>query len=136
MKKSSLKKVLGIILFFTLLFTVLSSTVSARYQYIAILSVGFQINSSGLAEFDGCVDPSNSNTKTDLTVELQKKSGSTWNNDGSWSASGTGTNTILKSVGLYVVHGTYRVVVTAKVYSSSSGALLETEDITSREVTY
>ena len=136
MKKSSLKKVLGIILLLTLLFNVLSTTVSARYQYIAILAVGLQISSSGLAEFDGYVAPSNSNTRTDLTVELQKKSGSTWNKEGSWSDSGTGTNSVLKSVSLYVVHGTYRVVVTAKVYSSSSGALLESESITSREVTY
>ena len=102
------------------------------YIFVAHLAVN---QSTGLATADGLVLPSNNSTNTKLTTELQKKSGSSWVKEYSWEASGEGTDTVYTSSLRYVVKGTYRVVVTAKIYSSS-GSLLETQDITSKEVTY
>ena len=135
MKKTYFKKTLSIILLVAILLVALSSTVSARYQNIAILYAGLTIDSNGLAYCEGMVKPSDSTTNTTLTVELQKKSGNSWGFVDSWSGSGTGTALLSKFGQRYVVRGTYRVVVTAKVYSSS-GTLLENENIISREVTY
>ena len=113
-----------------------STTVSARYTYIHNLSSTISISTSGLAKSTGLVDPSNSSTNTTLTVELQKKTNGVWVLDGGpWSDSGTGTNTVALQGKKYVVHGTYRVVVTAKIYSSS-GILLENESCISPELTY
>jgi hypothetical protein len=134
MKKGCLKKVFGIVLCFSLIFTFLSFTASARYQYITILQAGLAINSSGLATCSGLVKSSDSSTSTTLTVELQKYS-SGWKYDDSWNTSGKGTASIPLTAQKYVGHGLYRVVVTAKVYSSS-GTLLETQSVLSNEVTY
>lgn len=135
MQKNYFKKALGFILFLAVMITALSSTVSARYQYIDVLSVSLTINSSGLSNHGGYVMPSDSNTSTTLSVELQKKNGSSWDNEDSLSASGSGTRTVSKSGSKYVGRGTYRVVLTARVYSSS-GTLLETQSVISHEVTY
>jgi len=135
LKKKHLKKVLGIVLLLAVMVTALSTTVSARYKHIDMIVASLTINSSGLATCEGGVYPSDSDTNTTLIVELQKFSGGSWGKDDSWSTSGTGTNTIMLSGKKYVVHGKYRVVVTAKVYSSS-GALLENESCISHEVTY
>jgi len=135
MKKTYFKKALGIVLLLVVMFTALSSTVSARYQYIDVLHATLSINSSGLASCGGYAMPSNSNTNSPVTVELQRKSGNSWTSEYSWSGSSTGTWTAAASGTRYVVRGTYRVVTTAKVYSSS-GSLLETQSVTSGEVTY
>ena len=134
--KTSVKKVISIILLFAVLATAaLNFTVSARYKYIDVLTSSCSITSKGLAESEGTVWPSDDTTKTTLTVELQKKSGSSWVYEDSWSASGTGTNTVAKYGAKYVVRGTYRAVVTAKIYSSG-GSLLETQSCISHEMTY
>jgi hypothetical protein len=135
MKKTYFKKALGIVLLLVVMFTALSSTVSARYKYIDIIGASLSINSSGLASCGGYVMPSDSNTNSTVTVELQRKSGNSWTSEYSWSGSSTGTWTAAASGTRYVVRGTYRVVTTAKVYSSS-GSLLETQSVTSSEVTY
>jgi len=134
MQKSYSKKALGIILLFAMVFAVLTPTVSARYQYITILTTALSINSSGLANCSGAVKPSDSSTKTTLTVELQKSSGG-WKYEYSWSTSGSGAANIPLAGQRYVTKGLYRVVVTAKVYSSS-GTLLETQSVISHEVAY
>ena len=134
MKKGYLKRAFGIILCFAMIFAFSGLTVSARYQYITTLNAGLSINSSGLATCSGLVKPSDNDTSTTLTVELQKYS-SGWKYDDSWNTSGTGTKNVQLSAQKYVVRGLYRVVVTAKVYSSS-GKLLETQSLMSHEVTY
>jgi len=138
MKKSYFKKIFSIVLLLAVIVTALNLTVSARYNYIDLLSSGLSINSIGLATCTGVVTPSYNDTKATLNVELQKKvSNNVWSPEGgAWSGSGTGNNPIAVEGKKYVVHGTYRVLVTAKIYSSSSGALLETQSMYSPEVTY
>jgi len=135
MKKNCFTKAISIILFLAVIVTALSITVSARYKYIDILGASLTINSSGLASCSGYVCPSDNSTNTTLTVELQKKSGNSWVSEYSWSGSSVGMRTAVASGTRYVVRGTYRVVSTANVYSSS-GTLLETQSVTSKEVTY
>jgi len=87
MKKGCLKKAFGVILCFAMIFAFSSFPVSARYQYIAVLNAGLSINSSGFATCSGLVKPSDNDTSTTLTVELQKYS-SGWKYDDSWNTSG------------------------------------------------
>ena len=134
MRKNNLKKAISIILLIMVLLITLSTAVSARYQYIAILGASLSINSNGLATCEGQVRPSDNDTSTTLTVELQKQSNG-WIYVDSWSTSGEGARNIIKSAQKYIARGKYRVVVTAKVYSSS-GSLLENQSVISHEVTY
>ena len=78
---------------------------------------------SYLSGFASAYDSSHT---TRLTVQLQKSSVGGWSTIKSWSASATGTSIAGLEENYYVVHGTYRVCATAKVYSAS-GALLESK---------
>jgi len=134
-----IKKILSMLLLLTVMVTVLAVSASARYSHIDSLLVGLSIDSNGLAVCNGTVKPSDSNTRTELTVALEQKINGVWNSANpveSWTASGIGKATITKTGSRYVYKGTYRVVATAKVYDSSTGALLENESYISSERTY
>lgn len=135
MKKNCFKKALGIILVLAVIVSALNFTVSARYKHIDGIYASLSISSSGLATCEGLILPSDNNTSTTLIVELQYYSNGSWTYNDSWYAYGTGRNIVAKSAQKYVVHGKYRVVSTAKIYSSS-GTLLENESCISPEFTY
>jgi len=134
--KKNFKKLISIILLLVIIASVLSTTVSARYQYIGILGVGLSIDpSSGWAACSGYLVPSNYSTSNYLTVELQKSYMNTWVKDTSWIDSSTNGHSITIGGYKYVARGTYRVVATAWIYNAY-GTLLEKEDIISYVVTY
>ena len=140
--RNHFRKALGIILFIAIIFTALSSAVSATigisplYQHISAISASLSIASNGLATAGGTVLPSTSNSTTTLTVELQRQSGNTWEYLQSWSNSGSGTRTIAQQGQRFVVRGTYRVLVTAVVRCSSTNRVLETATRLSHEITH
>lgn len=93
-----------------------------------MLSGGLSIDSYGLANCTGLIIPSNSNTRTFLTVTLEQYNNGSWAGIESWTNSGSGIASISKTGKRYVDRGKYRVVVNAKVYDSFSGSLLEDEN--------
>ncbi|NBJ16528.1 MAG: hypothetical protein FNP40_13395 [Dehalobacter sp. 4CP] len=112
-----------------------SGTVSPLFTYILQLNVGLEIDSSGKAACLGKATLYSGTNRVDLTVQLQKFTGSSWSAIKTWTSSGVGMSgtTILQNY--YVVSGTYRVSATAKVYNSS-GNLLETATAYSPTATY
>ena len=101
-----------------------------------MLSGGLSIDSNGLATCSGLVIPSKSTTRTFLTVTLEKYNNGSWAVIESWTNSGSGIASISKTGKQYVSRGTYRVVVNAKVYDTSSGELLEDVSYTTSKKTY
>ena len=128
------KKACIIILAF--IFVLFCLPLYARYSYITMLSGGLSIDSYGLANCTGLIIPSNSNTRTFLTVTLEQYNNGSWAGIESWTNSGSGIASISKTGKRYVDRGKYRVVVNAKVYDSFSGSLLEDENFTTSEKTY
>ncbi|HWQ51434.1 MAG TPA: hypothetical protein VN369_06475, partial [Terriglobales bacterium] len=110
-------------------------TVSPQYAYISALISALEINSSGKAVCAGAVILTSNNNSVELTVTLQKKSGSAWSAVKSWTEWGEGKDGVTMENSYYVISGTYRVAVTAKVYNSS-GTLVETQTQYSKQVTY
>ncbi len=108
---------------------------SPRFSYILSMSAGLEINSAGKAVCGGTVTPSSNTYTSDLTVSLQQKTGTGWSTIKSWTDSGEGYLGVNLEGHWYVVHGTYRVCSTAKIYSSS-GTLLETQLFYSAERIY
>lgn len=109
--------------------------IAPQFTYISLLSPGLSINSSGKATCIGLASAYDSSHTTELTVELQKSSGSGWSTIKSWSASSTGASIAVVEENYYVVRGTYRVCATAKV-CNTSGNLLETQSLYSDTSTY
>ena len=128
------KKACIIILAF--IFVLFCLPLYARYSYITMMSGGLSIDSYGLANCTGLIIPSNSNTRTFLTVTLEHYNNGSWAGIESWTNSGSGIASISKTGKRYVDRGKYRVVVNAKVYDSFSGSLLEDENFTTSEKTY
>ena len=108
---------------------------SPRFSYILSMSAGLEINSAGKAGCAGTVTPSSNTYTSDLTISLQQKTGTGWSTIKSWTDSGVGYAGVTLEGYWYVVHGTYRVCSTAKIYSSS-GTLLETQLFYSAERIY
>lgn len=98
--------------------------ITPNFTYISRLNAGLSINSSGKTTCIGLVSAYDSSHTTRLTVALQKYRGSGWITIKSWSTSSTGTSVATVYKDYYVVHGTYRVRATAKVYNAY-GTLLE-----------
>jgi len=109
--------------------------ISPQFTYISYLNPGLSISSSGLATCVGAAAGYFDSYTTAVTAELQKSSGSSWSKIKTWTAS-SATGAAIASVEgeYYVVHGTYRVCATAKIYDTS-GKLLETQSL-SPMVTY
>ena len=115
--------------------TVRQGVVSPLFANIAFLGPGLSINSSGRASCLGIASLYDESQTVQLTVSLQKQSGTSWSTVQSWTASGSGLSGVEIARDYYVVHGTYRVCNTAKVYSAT-GTLLETASVYSAVVTY
>ena len=109
--------------------------ITPKFTYISLLNAGLDINSSGKATCIGHASAYDSSHTTRLTVELQKYTGNGWSTIKSWSTSSTGQSIAGLEEDYYVVHGTYRVCSTAKVYNAS-GNLLENKSAYSDTVTY
>lgn len=113
----------------------MQGVITPQWTYISMICPGLWINSSGKATCQGFASAYDSSHTTRLTVQLQKSSAGGWSTIKSWSASATGTSIAGLEENYYVVHGTYRVCATAKVYSAS-GALLESKSAYSDTMTY
>ncbi|SHJ12461.1 hypothetical protein [Desulfosporosinus lacus] len=109
--------------------------ISPQFTYISYLNPGLSISSSGLATCLGAAAGYFDSYTTVVTAELQKSSGSSWSKMKTWTASATGAAIASVEGEYYVVHGTYRVCATAKIYDAS-GKLLETQSLYSPMVTY
>ena len=115
--------------------TGIQSAITPRFTSISLLNAGLSINSSGKATCIGHGSAYDSSHTTRLTVQLQKSTGNGWNAIKSWSASSTGTSVAGIEEGYYIIHGTYRVCATAKVYNAS-GNLLESKSAYSDRAIY
>lgn len=131
-----MKKNVFVIVLIILLLVTFCSPLYARYSFITMLSGGLSIDSYGLAACTGLVIPSKSTTTTFLTVTLEHSKNGSWVEIESWTNSGSGLASISLTGKRYVSRGTYRVVVNAKVYDTSSGELLEDVSYTTSEKTY
>lgn len=109
--------------------------ITPKLTYISLLTAELSINSSGKATCKGQASAYDSTHTTMLTVQLQKSNGSSWSTIKSWTASSTGTAVATVDQDYYVVHGTYRVCATARVYNYS-GDLLESKSVYSNTVVY
>lgn len=110
-----------------------AGVVHPDFVAIGVLTAGLSIDSWGLASCAGSVIPSNNTYICYLTVTLQKLNSGIWSYVYSWNCSGVGY------AGMegyrYVARGTYRVVSTATIYSSS-GQWLDSASIPSPIQTY
>lgn len=85
------------------------------YTHILLLEAGLDVSSSGRATCSGMVQPSSLNYDCYLTVELQKKSGSSWSTIATWTEQDiNGYGAELEEY-RYVTQGTYRVKSTGVV---------------------
>lgn len=146
-RKKTLEKIVVVVLCFMQIASFLAIPASAaypaetqivapslsRFARIKSFEVDLTINSSGLTTSYSKVKLAESTDTASLTIELQWLNGSTWSTEKSWSTSGSGTISIEKD--WYVLHGTYRVLATARVYNST-GLLLETATLSSISVKY
>lgn len=138
MKRKNLKKIISIVLLVAIIAVALSMTVSARYNYIDLLGAGLKISASGYMTCLGVADPS-FGTYNVVTVVLEKYSSVSgkWEAEGStWSGSTLGRDTVEVPGAKYVTKGTYRAKVTANIYSTVGGTLLESQSMYSPEGTY
>ena len=108
--------------------------ISPKFTHIWSISAGLDISPTGKARCSGSVDASSITGTPNLTISLQKSSGSGWKTIKSWTDSGPGQGLIIEKY-YYVGYGTYRVCSTAKIYDSA-GKLLETQSFYSAEETY
>lgn len=113
-----------------------SSMMTPNYTYIWQMSAGLKISSAGKAHCLGTVDAPSNSHYVNLTVTLQKKNSSSWENVKSWSTSGIGQSGLIIEEDYYVARGTYRVLTTAKIYNSTGTTLLESEPFNSQERAY
>ncbi|MDO9534518.1 MAG: hypothetical protein Q7J85_04115 [Bacillota bacterium] len=111
------------------------SDIAPQFTAIWSMGAGLSIDSWGKAICSGFVTPQSNSYSSELTVSLQKSTGSGWSTIKSWSESGVGFAGVIIEGHHYVASGTYRVCSTAKIYNSS-GTLLETESFYSAERTY
>lgn len=112
-----------------------TGAVTPLFTNIAFLGPGLSIDSSGRASCYGVASLYSDAQTVQLTVSLQKQSGTGWSTVQSWTGSGSGLAGVEIVRDYYVVHGTYRVCNTATVYSAN-GTFLETASAYSAVVTY
>ena len=111
-----------------------SSTGQMRYKRISVFAIELTISTSGKASCYSWAESAYSTDTIDLTMELQRYIGGTWDTVKSWNGSGTAIAYLNKD--WYITSGyNYRVLATAKVYNSS-GVLQETVPEPSRIVYY
>lgn len=113
----------------------LTGIVGPRFTHISVLASDLSIDSSGRAVSYGRVILYSSSQTVELTVSLQKSTANGWTEVIAWSDTGAGFPGVGLERSHYVSRGTYRVCVTAKVYSEA-GILLETASGCSVVVAY
>ncbi len=113
----------------------LPGEVSPQFTHISVLVPGFSIDTNGRALCSGLARLYSSSQTVEMTIELQKSSGSGWAEVTTWCDKGPGFPGVNLERAFYITRGTYRVCVTAKAYSES-GVLLETASQYSHAVTY
>lgn len=99
-------------------------------NYVGLMSVtsGLSIT-NGTATCKGSAKAKYTNYSLNLTMQLQKKNGSTWSPVSQWTGTGTGVLGVsLNKTKSGLTSGSYRVKVTVKVYNGS-GSLVESPTI-------
>ena len=92
-----------------------TGSLQPMYTHILLLEAGVAVESSGKATCSGMVRPSSLDYDCYLTVELQKKSGSSWSSVATWTEQDlNGYGAELEEY-RYVTQGTYRVKSTCVV---------------------
>ncbi|MEA5038772.1 MAG: hypothetical protein VB086_02925 [Clostridiaceae bacterium] len=110
-----------------------SAQITPMFTYIALLGVGLNINSNGLAACGGTAIIYNTLYTCSMTMKLQRYT-SSWTTIQTWTFSGDDTLDVTEYY--YVTSGyDYRVVITVKVYNQN-GTLLETQTATSATRSY
>lgn len=112
-----------------------SIPIHSDYVNIRLLQAGLAIDSSGRASCTGRVTLYSSSNTANLTLALQKYTGSGWSTIKTWTASARGTTPTSVVKFYYVARGQHRVSTTAKIYNSS-GTLLETQIVYSATKNY
>lgn len=95
------------------------------YVYTDKLTVNLTIDSDGDATCRGIITPKNSSYSCSITVQLKRKSGSTWTTIATWSDSGQGYDGA-SAGGTKKVSSGYSFMVSASaVVKNSSGSVIE-----------
>lgn len=142
------KKLIVLMMVMSIVFTCLSASMALTlieiqpieiqpfYTDTSSITAALTIDSSGNASCSGKVKPTSASSSTSITVRLMQKSGNTWSEVKSWSASKTGANGASAGGSVKVTKGyTYQVRVAGKVYNSG-GTLLESPTKNSNEKSY
>lgn len=102
--------------------------IEPNYVGLQTVTAGLSI-SNGVATCKGSAKARYTNYSLDLTMQLQKKTGTTWSKVSEWTGSGVGVLGVsLNKTKSGLTSGSYRVKVTVKVYNAS-GSLIETPTI-------
>ena len=110
MVKKVLCLVLGLLLFLGNTVALAETRISPKYVNTDIVTANLSISSKGVATCSGTVSPSGKYEST-ISVNLQKKNGSSWSTIKTWTGSGS-TLMGCSASGTYTVsRGTYRVYV-------------------------
>lgn len=106
--------------------------VEPRYMGVSVLTTDFSISGNGKATCESVCTARNGYT-VELTIELEQKTGNTWETICTWSEEGT---KISFEKSIYVVSGyDYRLKVSADV-RNGNGTIIESPVAYSNEVPY
>lgn len=111
MLKKVICLVLGLLLFLGNTVAMAETRISPKYVNTDVVTAYLSISSKGVATCSGAVYPSSGKYDSSITVSLQKKNGSSWNTQKSWTGSGSGLTGCTASGTYTVSRGTYRVYV-------------------------
>lgn len=95
------------------------------YVYTDSLTANLTIDSDGDATCRGIVTPKDSSYSCSITVQLKRKSGSTWTTIATWSDSGQGYNGASAGGTKRVSAGYNYIVSVSAIVKNSSGSIIE-----------
>lgn len=95
------------------------------YVYTDNLTANLAIDSDGDATCRGIVTPKDSSYSCSITVQLKRKSGSTWTTIATWSDSGQGYNGASAGGTKRVSAGYSYMVSASAIIKNSSGSIIE-----------
>lgn len=136
MKAKKFKRLVSVLLSIVVLTVGITATAidipSPCYDGTTRISASLTISSTGRANCNGTIVLSSSSYSSDLTMKLQRSTGSGWSTVYTWNKDDASTI----SGSRYVTSGYYyRVVVSANVYDAS-GNYIESPSATSSSVYY
>lgn len=109
--------------------------IEPRFQVLTIVDTALSINSNTATCF-GMAKTSSDNYNINISMNLQKKSGISWNTIGSWSGTGTGIEGAkLNKTKSNLSNGTYRVTLYVSVYDNN-GKFIESTNGYSKIISF